>query len=144
MEPPKETQKRQIAYKISIKDIFQGKYVQQEGWNPNYIESFDGKKISRVNIIGIVLSKEDNQETSYKSILIDDGSGTISAKSFGEDSGILQNIQIGDPVLIIGRIKEYNSELHILIEIIKKLEDPKWIEIRKIELEKNKINVIVV
>ena len=34
-------QKRQIAYKVRINDLLGGKYVKEEGWNPNYIESGD-------------------------------------------------------------------------------------------------------
>ena len=53
-----EIRKRQIAYKIRIKDILEGKYVKEEGWNPNYIVTANEKEVSRVNIIGIVIDKQ--------------------------------------------------------------------------------------
>ena len=51
-------QKRQVAEKIRIKDILGGRYIQEEGWTPNYVETDNGKKVSRVNIIGAVVEKE--------------------------------------------------------------------------------------
>jgi RPA family protein len=131
-----EQQKRQIAEKARIKYILQGRYVQQEGWNPNYIEAVDGRKISRVNIIGAVVSKEEGEEINYNSIIIDDGSGKISARVFGEEIKRLKNVNIGDVVLIVGRPREYGGERYILLEIIKKIEDKKWIEVRQKELGK--------
>ena len=44
-------QKRQIAYKASIKDITLGEYFVEEGWNPNYILTDSGRKLARVNLI---------------------------------------------------------------------------------------------
>ncbi len=37
-----EPQKRQIAYKVRIKEITNGKYIKKEGWQPNYIVTDDG------------------------------------------------------------------------------------------------------
>jgi RPA family protein len=127
-----EQQKRQIAYKTRIKDLLGGKYVKEEGWNPNYIEAGE-RKISRINLIGTIVSKE--AIDSFQSLIIDDGTGKISARTFEKDLS-LDNLDIGDVVLIIGRPREYGGEKYILIEIIRKIENKKWILYRKAELEK--------
>ncbi len=132
-----KTQKRQVAYKIRIKDILDGKYVREEGdWVPNYIE-IGNRKISRANIIATVVAKQPLEGTNYQSILVDDGSGKIIVRSF-EENDSFKDIKIGDFVLIIGRPREYLNEKYIVAEIIKKIENPLWIEVRKLELENKK------
>jgi len=126
-------QKRLVAYKIKIDDILNGKYVKQEGWNPNYIIS-GGKQISRVNVIGIVVSKHVGEGASYNSIIIDDGA-KISARIF-DDSRFFEDIEVGDVVMIVGKPREYGQEIYLVPEIVKKIEDKNWIEFRKLELKK--------
>ena len=62
---------RETAYKIRIKTILEHAYVKQEGWDPNYID-LNGHKVSRVNVIGTITSKENN------SYLLDDGTASIT------------------------------------------------------------------
>ncbi|MBW2996134.1 hypothetical protein KY332_02405 [Candidatus Woesearchaeota archaeon] len=142
MVEEKKPQKRQIAEKVRVKDILSGRYIQEEGWNPNYIELDDSRRISRVNIIGAVVEKEEGQEINYNSIVLDDGSGTISVRVFGEDMGKLAGISVGDVVLIIGRPREYGNEKYLLLEIIKKVENKKWIDVRRLELGVKKETVV--
>jgi RPA family protein len=124
-------QKRQTAYKVRIRDVLNSKYTKTEGFNPNYLK-IQGKEISRINIIGIVVQK--SGVDNYKSLIIDDGTGKISARVFEEDL-MLGKMNISDIVLIIGRPREFNEEKYILIEIIKKI-NPAWAKIRKLELGK--------
>ncbi len=72
-----ESQKRQVAFKVRIKDIIDGKYIVEEGWQPNYIITCSGEKISRVNIIGTIVLKSDEENLNYKSVVLDDGTGKI-------------------------------------------------------------------
>jgi len=122
-------QKRQTAYKIRIKDILNSMYIKREGFNPNYLE-ISGKKISRVNVIGVVVQK--SVINNFKTVVVDDGSGEISARIF-ENDALLENIQIGNVILVIGRPREFASEKYVLIEIIKKIETD-WAKVRKLEL----------
>ena len=57
MPEQQEMQQRQVAYKIRIGELFKGEYVEQEGWQPNYIKVGD-KQISRINIIIANVSAE--------------------------------------------------------------------------------------
>lgn len=132
-EPENQTiQKRQIAYKTGIKDILDSDYIKTEGFEPNYLE-INGQKISRVNVISIVVQK--SERDNHKNILIDDGTGEISARIF-EDNSLLDKINVSDIVIIIGKPREFSAEKYILVETIKKI-DSKWAEVRKLELERN-------
>jgi RPA family protein len=115
-----------------ISDILDSNYVKEDGSEPNYIITKDGKKISRVNIIAIVISKDSSPEMGYKRLSIDDGSGVISARLFDENPGF-DKISVGDIALIIGKPRLYGSELYIVPEIITK-QEMRWFELRKKEL----------
>lgn len=120
--------KRQIACKISIKEILASQYFQQEGWNPNYFLTPQNKKVSRVNVLAVVVALVDGPQ---KTILVDDGSGKITLKFFEPPKNLPA---VGDPVLIIGRPREFNQEKFIVPEIIHKIKNPLWLEVRKKEL----------
>ncbi len=119
--------KRQIAKISDIQSIQLGKYIKEEGWEPNYILTDNNRKLSRVNIIGTIVGREE------KSITIDDGNATISLKTF-EVTNIFTGFDIGQTVLVIGRPREFNDEKYILAEIVQSV-DPKWIEVRKKEFD---------
>ncbi len=125
--------KREIAYKVRVKDILDGRYVKEEGWTPNYILTADNRQISRVNIIGVVVSK--NIDNFNYSLILDDGSGRISVRGFEKSRG-LEEIDIGDVILLIARPREYGNEKYLVSEIVKGVKDRRWVEVRKIELKK--------
>jgi len=127
-------QKRQTAFKVGIIDILRGSYIKEEGWQPNYMITESGLRISRVNIIGTILSIQ--KENNFSIIVIDDGSGIIQARSFEKDNQP-QGLKIGDIVQIIGRPRQYGSEKYILLEIYKKVTNPAWLKLRKLELQQN-------
>ncbi len=117
--------KRQTAYKCSIKHILEGSYIQRPGWDPNFIQ-LGSLQISRVNLMAVVVSKDGN------STIIDDGTGQIQVMSFGEQK--FTDFDVGNIVMIIGRPREYNQKRFIAPEIIKKINDSKWVEYRQKEL----------
>ena len=129
----KATQKRQVAYKIPIKQILDNQYIKEEGeWSPNYIQ-IQNRKVSRVNVFAVVVSAEKDNESMYDNVIIDDGTGKITVRSF-EGGQQFEGIEVGNPVTVIGRPREYANERYIVAEIIKKVSDPVWAEVRKREL----------
>ena len=126
-------QKRSTAVKINISDLLYGDYKKEEGWTPNFVKTKRGE-VSRVNIIALVVSKDENK--GINSLMIDDTTATIQVRSF-ENQSILNKPKIGEVILIIGRPREYNSEKYILAEIIKVISDKKWFNVRKLELSDN-------
>ncbi|MBT3394819.1 hypothetical protein HOA59_01320 [archaeon] len=131
-----EQQRRQTAYKVWITDLMNNEYIQQQGeWEPNYIQIRE-KKVSRINLIAIVVEKYDNEEKTYSTVTIDDGSDNIQLKAWKEDIKIFESVKVGDIVSIIGKIKSYNETRYIVPEIVRSLDNPKWLEVRKLELTK--------
>ena len=133
--------KRETAYKLRIGDLLKAKIILDEsGENPNprlqFVELGD-RKILRVNIIASVIDKfESESERRFASITLDDGSGQIRARLFGEEIQKFQDLIQGDTIIIIGTLKSFNEELYILPDIIKKT-DPKYLLVRKLEIEKS-------
>lgn len=126
-----EIQKRQTAIKLTIKDCLERKYYIQEGWNPNYILLNDMRKASRINLIGVIVAEIPEESTS-KTFVIEDGTGKINLRFFEKEQS--NNLSVGDVTLVIGRIREYNGERFILPEIIRKIENSDWIQVRKKEI----------
>jgi len=122
--------KRQVALKVWISDLTSGSYVQESGMLPNYVLTKDGKKISRVNLLGVVVSS--NDQTNLLSFVLDDSSATITVRAFEENTA--WSVELGSVVLIIGRPRQYGNEIYVLPEIVKKVDDNKWIDLRKLEL----------
>ena len=118
---------RQTARKCRIAHLLNGKYVQKEGWEPSYLESETGD-ISRANIMGVIVGKGD------RTLILDDGSGQIKLQSFEENNKLLET-GIGDKVLVIGKVRAFNEQKYLNVEIIKKI-DEKWLSYRKLELER--------
>jgi len=129
------SKKRIVSKKVWIKDLVRGKYVKGEGWDPNYVE-IGGEKISRVHLIATVVSKFISEDGNYGTLTLDDGTETIRVKAFGPDVVKLKNPKIGDIVRFIGRVKEYEEEIYLSPEIIRRIEDPNWIIVHKLELGK--------
>jgi RPA family protein len=126
-----QPQKRQTAYKIRIKEILESEYIKNEGMTPNYLK-LNSKEVSRLNVVGVIVQKSDSNDNP--GLMIDDGTARISARMF-EDNSALDNVDVGDVVLVIGRPREFSSEKYIVVEVIKKI-DPGWARVRKLELEK--------
>ena len=132
--------KRNTAYKYRIGDILIGKPITNQGTNGErfaFLELGD-KKIVRVNIIGNIVDKYENLgETKYVSFTVDDGSGQIRLKVFGDDTERFKDFYQGQTIVVIGVLRQWNQELYISPEIIKEM-NPKYLLIRKLETEKEK------
>jgi RPA family protein len=135
-----EITKRETAHKLRINDLFRGKQIFEENESLNkrlrYIE-LGNKRIVRVNIVANVIDRYESEgERRFANITLDDGSGQIRARVFGEDVEKFKDIIQGDTLILIGLIRSFNQELYILPEILKK-QDPKYLLVRKLEIEKS-------
>jgi len=128
--------KRNIAFKFRIGDLLIGKPI-IDGERFSFLELGD-KKIVRVNLIGNIVEKYESEgEKKYSVLTLDDGSGQITLRTFGDDTEKFKNINQGQTVLVIGLLRYFNNELYISPEIIRE-QDPKYLLIRKLEIEKDK------
>ena len=132
---PEEKFKRNIAYKLRIGDILRGTpKIENERFA--FLE-LDGKRVVRVNLVGSVVDKYESEEKNYVFLTIDDGSGQIKIKAFGEDSEKLKNTNHGQTIILIGLLRYFNNEVYISPDVLRDL-DPKYLLVRKFETEKQK------
>jgi len=129
----KQQFRREVAVKLKVSDLISGQYIKEEGLRPNYVLLKDSRKVSRVNILGTVISV--SSDTGYKNIYVDDGSAKLSVRSF-EQNPALESRQVGDIIFIIGKPREYGREIYVLPEIIRPVSDMRWAEVRVLELQK--------
>ncbi len=113
---------RASARIVKIKEIVNAIYSKSEN-EPGYL-LINNQRVFRVNITGIIINK--NESESAQTITIDDGTGNIDIRTF-EMMPIFDELDIGDIVTIIGKPREYGRK-YILLEIIRKLDNPKWPE----------------
>ena len=133
---PEQQFKRNIAYKLRLGELLIGKPI-FDGERFSFLE-LGLKKIKRVNIIGNIVDKYEMEgERKYLSLTLDDGSGQIKLKAFGDDVDKFKEVNQGDTVIVIGTLRSWNNETYITPEIIKH-QDPKYLLVRKLELEKVK------
>lgn len=126
--------KRNTANKLRIGQILGGKPV-LEGDRLNHVE-INSKQIVRVNLIANVIDKFVQEgEKKFGSLTMDDATGQIKLKLFGDDVDKFSPLSQGDTLLVIGLLRFWNNEVYITPEIIKK-KDPAFLLVRKLEVEK--------
>lgn len=134
MEEQKEQrqiQKRAVAVRISINDILTGNFFRDEN-NVGYLLTQYGDKATRINLISGVLVKN----VEDKSIIVDDGTDQILVRSF-DNPVVFDNINAGDIVNLVCRVREFNNTLYLSLELLKKLNSLSWLKVRQLENEKN-------
>ena len=128
-----EQYKRHVAYRFRIGSIMSGKPI-IENERLRFLE-IDGRNIIRVNVIANVVDKFIQEgEKKYGSITLDDASGQLRVKTFGEDVIKFNELNQGDTIMLIGLLKYWKDEVYVAPEIIKK-KDPSFLLIRKLELD---------
>jgi RPA family protein len=151
-----EIRKRETAHKIRIGDLLKGipvvEEINQDIPNPSETQShatkerfrfleLGDKHIVRVNIIANIIDKYVAEgEKNFLTLTIDDATGQIRIKAFGEEAIKLSNYSQGDTIIVIGVLRSYNRELYINPEIIRKA-DPRYLLVRKLELEKGETKI---
>ncbi len=127
---------RQTTIKARISDVVNSKFIKKEGLEPSYILTELGQKISRANLVGTIVDKFMSEDGNYSSITVDDDSDSIRVKAFKEDSNFFANLEIGDLVTVIGKVREYADENYIIPEIVKKITDPNYESLHRLEILK--------
>ncbi len=123
-------QKRNVAYKARIYDILNGSFIKDDS-SAGYVR-LGNLNVFRVNLIANFVYK--SEQPNSANALIDDGTGRISLRAF-ENKNIFSKAEIGDFVMVIGRVREFGSERYIIPEIVKRLDDAAWANVRNSELK---------
>jgi len=133
VETTGEIRKRNVAYKLRIGDVLKGVPMMDEG-KFLFLELGD-KKVVRVNMIANCVDKFVSEgEKSFASLTVDDASGQLKLKVFGEDIDRVKDIMQGDTLQIIGNMREWNGEIYMIPEVVKKV-DARWLLVRKLEIQ---------
>lgn len=125
--------KRNIAYKLKIGMILGGKTI-MEAERLKSVEILN-KQVVRVNVIANVTEKYIQEgEKKFGSMTLDDGTGQIKIKAFGDDADKFSEFNQGDTVVVIGFVRSWNNEIYLAPEIIKK-KNALYLLLRKLEVE---------
>ncbi|MFB6144975.1 MAG: OB-fold nucleic acid binding domain-containing protein [Candidatus Nanohaloarchaea archaeon] len=112
-------QKRQTAKLTTAEELHSGKYFQKEGFTPNYLLTPRGRRFSRARIIGTVVDTFINEDETYGSITLDDGTDTVQLKFFNELE-MMEDFETGDIVEAVGKVREYQGQIYMNAEIMVK------------------------
>jgi RPA family protein len=113
--------KTHVAKKVRIYDISSGKFFagSRETYEASYVVTPFGDKVVRANVIGTITDSFANEEGTYSSVTIDDGTAAIRIKAFGKDVCLFGGLSKGDLVVVIGKVKEYQGEIYLGAEILR-------------------------
>jgi RPA family protein len=138
--------RRPTAAKVSIGELLAGRPVTDEKGQTVAVETRLGQ-ISRANVVATVIdlfqaaaTREDAEGRGFATITLDDGTGVIRAKLWGELSQKLADLHVGDLVLVVGRLRSFQNELNLNAEIVRRLDDPNWETVRLLELVQSRVN----
>ena len=128
----KLTYQRQEAVKVVIRELLDGKYVQEQENVPNYLLTENNRKIYRLNLMATILHKQ--IQGAITDFILDDGSGQIVLRSF-EENRLLDQLKVGVVIMVIGKLRIYNQERYVAPEIVKTT-NPGWLKVRALEMKK--------
>jgi hypothetical protein len=114
---------RTAAMKLRIGDVLNAPLSREE---QTVVITIGSELVSRVNVIGTIVSVFDDS----KLVVVNDGTGQIPVQWFDGS----HNVAVGDTVLVIGRIREFNNR-YIFPQVLKKITDTRWLALRKQELD---------
>lgn len=126
------------AIPVRIADLKNGVYIEsnQEEKKPSYVVTKLGDKVIRASICGTVVDKYINSSSTYGFLVVMDETGSIRCKFFLDNISKIDEFDVGDVVYIIGKVKKFNDEISINVEIARKV-DEKFEIYHKLRVIKN-------
>lgn len=92
--------------------------------------SLKPKELCRV--LGVVVSKYETE--NYIIINLDDATGVISLRAFGNEKSLLEKVEKGHSIDVIGEIREYRDEKYIYPHVLSIVSNPNFEILRKLEI----------
>ena len=126
--------KRLTAKKAGLAEVATGKYVKKTGFESSYVLTNLGRRLSRVRILGLVVDRFESEDGKYATMTIDDGTETMRCKAF-VNIKMFDVTEKGSLADITGKIREYNGEIYVAPEIVRKV-PADWESLRALELKK--------
>ena len=128
--------KKNPAYKLDISDIISSPYVKTEAdLEPNYIDIAGKLRVIRVRILAKVTFKYISDDGNYASITLGDGKNSIRVKAW-QDIKCLKETEKEDLIDIIANVREWNGEVYLVPEVLRKIDDPDFETLRRLEIQK--------
>lgn len=118
------------AVKTAIHEVFVGFHEDENGQKL----IIDGHETAIVRVTGRVVAIFLNEDETFGSITLDDETSTIRAKFFSSNIGEMKSIKMGDLVEVMGRVKKYQDEVHLICDSFAVFEDVNYEFLRKLEL----------
>lgn len=122
-----------IAYKMRIIDLVNGKLKNDSMGGVVLSTPFGESKEAR--ILGTIIDSYRNNENTYGSFTIDDGTATTRIKAWSDKIELLDKFKEGEIVDIIGRVGQFQDEIYIVPDMIIPVTPNYWIY-RELELSK--------
>jgi RPA family protein len=127
-------QKRQVAKLTNTEELNNGKYFQREGFEPNFLLTPQGKRLSRARLVATVVDRFINDDETYGSLTLDDGEDTIQVKFFNELE-LMEGHETGDIIEVVGKVREYQGQIYLDGEILQP-KNPEAELLHKLRLKK--------
>ncbi|MCD6485041.1 MAG: hypothetical protein J7L47_08035 [Candidatus Odinarchaeota archaeon] len=145
----KEFKKRSVAIRAYISEIKHA--VPEEIDGITYLITETGLPLKRVKVIGTVIDKfiqvstpgeepSDEPKKSYGSITLVDSTDTIRVKVWGPAVKQLDNIEVEDLVMIVGKPRIFGDEIYITPEFLRKINNPNWLLYHEAEILLRKVH----
>ncbi len=114
---------------ITITEIKNGLLIKgkKEEKKPNFLITKYGEKIVRALIVGTAIEKFISSSGNYGYLVLNDELDFIRVKTFGDRVEEILNIDIGDIVACLGKVRYDENEKYIVSETIKKIDFEKEI-----------------
>ncbi|MFH1622983.1 MAG: OB-fold nucleic acid binding domain-containing protein [Candidatus Aenigmatarchaeota archaeon] len=129
---------RLVAVRVRAADITKARFFpgSREVMEAGYAITPLAERVSRANLLGTIVDKFVSDDAKYASITLDDGTDAVRAKAFGEDVGMFESVKPGSAAVVIGRVKEYQSETYLAAESVRVLQPGEANEesMRKLEI----------
>ncbi|MBU6998975.1 MAG: replication protein RepA [Theionarchaea archaeon] len=131
--------KRAASQRLRLDEVHKGQFVSaEEDFELNYLITEDAQKVYRAKVVATVVSEPYiSDDTAYGRIQLDDGFDTITGYVFRETTGLLEHIELGDIVQVIGKIREWQGQKQLTLEAVARV-DPNLILLHRLEILKAK------
>jgi len=130
--------KKSPAYKLDISDITGNPYIKTEAdLEPNFVDIAGKLKVIRVRLLAKVTFKYLSDDGNYASITLGDGKNSIRVKAW-QDIKCLKETEKDNLIDIIANVREWNGEVYLVPEVLRKIDDPDLETLRHLEIQKFK------
>jgi RPA family protein len=130
---------------VLIEDILRGDFEQLELEKGRLFRLPWGMSVSKLRVMGVVISSFISEDRNFARLTIFDGSGAIDLRSFEDGVRLLidENGEVygaGSILDVVARPRSWKEELYLQPIIVRKIRDPNYIILRILELLERRLS----